>query len=73
MIYVYFFIKSVVKCFENSVRSEFFMGIAFQTDQILRDFISQCEIWHVIKQSFDRDLIIKLQVKYGKDFIPRCG
>ena len=25
----------------------FFMGIAFQMAQILWDFISQCEIWHV--------------------------
>ena len=47
MIYVYFFIKSVVKWSENSVRSEFFMGIAFQMGQILWDFISQCGIWHV--------------------------
>ena len=47
VIYVYFFIKSVVKWFENSVRSEFFIGIAFQMGQILWDFISQCEIWHV--------------------------
>ena len=30
MIYVYFFIKSVVKWSENSVRLEFFTGIAFQ-------------------------------------------
>ena len=45
--YVYFFIKSVVKWSEKSVRFELFMGIAFQMGQILWDFISQCEVWHV--------------------------
>ena len=45
VIYVYFFIKSVVlKWSENSVRFEFFIGIAFQMGQILWDFILQCEI-----------------------------
>ena len=39
MIYVYFFIKSVVDWFENSVRFDFFMGIASQMSQILWDFI----------------------------------
>ena len=38
--FVYFFIKSVLKWSENSVRFVFFMGIAFQMGQILWDFIS---------------------------------
>ena len=33
VIYVYFFIKFVIKWSENSVRFEFLMGIAFQMDQ----------------------------------------
>ena len=32
---------------ENSVRFENLMGISFQKNQILWDFISQCEVWHV--------------------------
>ena len=32
------------------MKSELFMGIAFQIGQILWDFISQCEIWHVWKR-----------------------
>ena len=51
MIYVYFFIKCVVRWSENSVRFDNLMGIGFQMGQILWDFIShfisQCEIWHV--------------------------
>ena len=47
MIYVYFFIKCVVRWSENSVRFENLMGIDFQKAQILLDFVSQCEIWHV--------------------------
>ena len=35
LIYVYFFTKSVVNWSENSVRFEFFMGIAFEMGQIL--------------------------------------
>ena len=35
VIYVYFFINSVVKWSENSVRFEFFMGITFKMGQIL--------------------------------------
>ena len=31
----------------NSVRFDNLMGIGFQKGQILWDFISQCEIWHV--------------------------
>ena len=34
-IFIYFFIKSVVKWSEMSVRFEFFMGIAYQMGQIL--------------------------------------
>ena len=45
--YVYFFIKYVVRWFKNSVRFENLMGIGFQMGQILWDFISQWEIWHV--------------------------
>ena len=37
LIYVYFFIKSVVKWSKNSVRFELFIGIAFQIGQILWD------------------------------------
>ena len=40
MIYVYFFIKPVVKWAENSVRFEFFMGIAFQMGQNSVRFLS---------------------------------
>ena len=40
MIYGYFFIKSVVKWSEKSVRFEFFMGIAFQMGQIFAYSIS---------------------------------
>ena len=42
-----FFIKCVIRCSENSVRFEILTGIGVQTGQILWDFISQCEIWHV--------------------------
>ena len=49
VIYVYFFIKSVVKWSANSVEFEFFMGMAFQMGQILWDFISQCEFWYACR------------------------
>ena len=39
-------LKFVAKWSENSVRFQN-MGIGFQMGQILWDFISQCEIWHV--------------------------
>ena len=45
--YVYFFIKCVVRWSENSVRFENLTGICFQMGQILWDFILQCEVWHV--------------------------
>ena len=45
--YVYFFTKCVISWSENSVRFENHMGTGFQMGQILWDFISQCEIWHV--------------------------
>ena len=41
------FIKCVLKWSENSVRFENLMGIGFQKDGMLQDFISQCEVWHV--------------------------
>ena len=47
VIYVYFFIKCVVRWNENSVRFANLMGISFQMGQILWDFISQCEAWHI--------------------------
>ena len=54
MIYVYFFIKCVLRWSENSVRLKFlthlksFEGSMWhQMGQILWDLISQCEIWHV--------------------------
>ena len=47
MIYVYFFIECVARWSEKSVRFENLMGIDFQKAQILLDFVSQCEIWHV--------------------------
>ena len=47
VIYVYFFIKCDVRWPENSERFDNLMGIGFQMGQILWDFISQCEIWHV--------------------------
>ena len=52
--YVYFFIKCVVRWSENSVRFEKFYGnwlpdglnsVRFYLTVL--DFISQCEIWHV--------------------------
>ena len=46
MIYVYFFIKYVVRWSEKSVRFENLMRIGFQKAHILLDFVSQCEIWH---------------------------
>ena len=39
--------KMCLRWSENSVRLENLMGIGFQMGQILLDFISQCEIWHV--------------------------
>ena len=50
MIYVYFFIKCVVRWSENSVTFDNLVGIGFQMGQILWDFISQCETWHVCTQ-----------------------
>ena len=47
MIYVYFFIRWS----ENSLRFKNLMGIGFQMGQILWGIISQCEIWHVCKNS----------------------
>ena len=44
---VYFFIKCVVRWSEISVRFENLMGLDFQKAQILLDFVSLCEIWHV--------------------------
>ena len=55
VMYVYFFIKCVVRWSENSVRFENPMGIGFQMGQILWDFISQCEIWHVRRKSIQEE------------------
>ena len=44
-----YFIKCVVRWSENSVRLKNPMGIGYQMGQILWDFISHCEIWHVCK------------------------
>ena len=60
VIYVFFFIKYVVKWSENSVRFEFFMGIAFQMGHFLWDFISQCEIWYICFVASDN--ILKMAV-----------
>ena len=46
-LYLFLYKKSVVNWSEKSVRFEFFMETAFEIGQILWDFTSQCEIWHV--------------------------
>ena len=44
-----FLFKCVFRWSENSVRFENLMGIGFLKGQILWDFISHCEVWHVFK------------------------
>ena len=44
-----FLFKCVFRWSENSVRFENLMGIRFLMGRILWDFISHCEVWHVLK------------------------
>ena len=37
-----------LRWYENFVRFENLMGISFQKGRILWDFISHCEVWHVL-------------------------
>ena len=60
MIYVYFFIKPVVKWSENSVRFEFLWELPSRWARILWNFISQCEVWHVCAYAVLSDSCIRI-------------